>query len=75
MEDIGSVHFRLKNSADNETRLMAADVKLGGSTIFIVLSLADDEWPFMIENESDYAFSFYQAVQLSHVISYISLIQ
>ncbi|KAF7791866.1 hypothetical protein EIP86_002890 [Pleurotus ostreatoroseus] len=60
IEDIGTVHFRLKNPADDQIHLMAADVKLGGSTIFIVISRAEESWPFRIENDSDYSFTFYQ---------------
>lgn len=61
VEDLGSVHFRMKDHEDNQARLMSADVKLGGSTIFIVISDADS-WPFVIENASDYAFTIYQSV-------------
>lgn len=62
VEDIGSVHFRLKNPADDEVHLMAADIRLGGSTIFVIISQAEDAWPFTIENDSDYPFTFYQSV-------------
>ena len=62
VEDIGVVHFRLKHPVDESIHLIAVDVKLGGSTIFVVISRADDAWPFTIENESDYTFSFYQTV-------------
>ncbi|KAJ3551176.1 hypothetical protein NM688_g4862 [Phlebia brevispora] len=60
VEDIGTVNFRLKNSIDNQVYLMAAGVKLGGSTIFIVISRAENSWPFRIENDSDCKFTFYQ---------------
>ena len=62
VEDIGTVHFRVKNPIDGQVHLMTADIKLGGSTIFIVLSRAGDAWPFSIENDSDYNFTFYQTV-------------
>ena len=62
VEDIGIVHFRLKHPVDDSTHLMAVDVKLGGPTIFVVISRADDAWPLTIENESDYSFKFYQTV-------------
>lgn len=56
MEDIGSVHLRLKVPGENETsvRLIRADVQIDGSTIFISFTASDD-WPFVIENQSDYA--------------------
>lgn len=66
VEDIGVVHFRLKHPVDESTHLIAVDVKLGGSTIFVVISRADDAWPFIIENESDYTFTFYQTVSRPH---------
>lgn len=62
MENIGNVHFRLKNPADDQVHLMSVDVKLGGSTIFIVISRAEESWPFRIENDSDFSFTFYQIV-------------
>ena len=45
-------------------RKAQAEVKLGGSTIFVVLSHAEDDWPFAVENDSDHAFTFYQTVNL-----------
>ncbi|KAL4243512.1 VPS13 family protein [Abortiporus biennis] len=61
VEDIGSVHFRLKTPGDNGTTyLMRADVKLGDSTIFIVISKAEEGWPFVLENDTDYNFVFFQ---------------
>ncbi|KAI0094888.1 vacuolar protein sorting-associated protein 13 [Irpex rosettiformis] len=60
VEDIGAVHFHLRNPRSNQTRLLRADIKLGGSTIFIVISNADS-YPFVIENESDFGFTIYQS--------------
>ena len=63
IEDIGSIHFRMKVPGDDNTEhLMRADVKLGGSTVFVVISRASEGWPFVIENDSDYAFTLYQTV-------------
>lgn len=63
VEDIGSVHLRLKRTNDSsEVHLICADVKLAGSTIFIVISRAEESWPYAIENDSDYSFTFYQSV-------------
>jgi vacuolar protein sorting-associated protein 13A/C len=63
IEDIGSVHFRLKNpGADQSTHLIRADLKIEGSTIFIHFSLANESWPFMIENDSDYQVALCQTV-------------
>lgn len=64
VEDIGTVHFRLQESG--VTRLIRTDVGLNESTIFISFSLADDEWPFRIENDSDYEVAYRQAVGPCH---------
>ena len=68
VEDIGSIHFRLKHPTDGKVHLMAADIKLGGSSVFIVLSRAENAWPFTIENDSDYKFTFYQTVSDSSAV-------
>ncbi|KAJ3800717.1 vacuolar protein sorting-associated protein 13 [Lentinula aff. detonsa] len=62
IEDIGFVHLRLKAPGDHsdQIRLIRADVKIDGSTIFVYFSSADDGWPFVIENGSDYTFSLSQ---------------
>ncbi|KAI9512588.1 hypothetical protein F5148DRAFT_973480 [Russula earlei] len=61
IEDIGSVHFRLRRPGDGvRTHLIRADVKMDGATIFVSLNLSDDSWPFLIENDSSYAVSFCQ---------------
>ena len=62
LEDIGTMHFRLTEPTNGDVRLMSADIKLGGPTIFVVISRAQ-EWPFVIENDSDYTFSVYQTVR------------
>ncbi|GLB36151.1 putative vacuolar protein sorting-associated protein [Lyophyllum shimeji] len=59
IEDIGTVHFRLRAPADAAIRLIRADVRVEGSTIFIFFSSSED-WPFAIENESDHVFKFCQ---------------
>lgn len=62
----------MKAAGDDTTdHLMHADVKLGGSTVFVVISRASEGWPFVIENDSDYAFTLYQTVRLvlAHVTS------
>lgn len=58
------MHFRMVGPATGQTYLMSADVKLGGPTIFIVISRAE-EWPFVIENDSDHNFTVYQTVRVS----------
>ncbi|CDO71578.1 hypothetical protein BN946_scf184911.g48 [Trametes cinnabarina] len=64
LEDIGSVHFRLYASENDQRMwLMRADVKIEGPTIFIFLNEATEGWPFTIENESDYPLSFSQTDQ------------
>ncbi|TFY80723.1 hypothetical protein EWM64_g3289 [Hericium alpestre] len=61
IEDIGSVHFRLKRRGDSDlSHLIRADVKMEAAVIFIFLQLADDEWPFVIENDSDYPVHYCQ---------------
>ncbi|RDB28887.1 Vacuolar protein sorting-associated protein 13 [Hypsizygus marmoreus] len=58
MEDIGAVHFRLRIPGD-KIQLIRADVQIDGSTIFISFSVAV-EWPFVIENESEYVVTLCQ---------------
>jgi len=61
IEDIGSVHFRLRRSDDSKSPdLVRADIQIEGSTIFILFALATDEWPFVIENSSDFPVRFCQ---------------
>jgi SHR-binding domain of vacuolar-sorting associated protein 13 len=63
MEDIGSVYFRLRRPGERaRTHLICTDVKMDGATIFISLNLADDRWPFLIENDSSYPVTFCQMV-------------
>ncbi|KDQ63547.1 hypothetical protein JAAARDRAFT_29565 [Jaapia argillacea MUCL 33604] len=61
IEDIGSIHLRLQHPGENNNvQLVRADVQLDGSTIFITFSPADDGWPFVIENVSEYPVSLMQ---------------
>lgn len=61
IEDIGSVHFRLRRPGEGgTTHLIRADIKMDGATIFVSLNLADDGWPFLIENDSSYAVTLCQ---------------
>jgi vacuolar protein sorting-associated protein 13A/C len=60
IEDIGSVHFRLRMPDERGVQLIRADVQISGPTIFITFAVAADGWPFLIENESDYTISFCQ---------------
>ncbi|KAA1471483.1 DUF1162-domain-containing protein [Dentipellis sp. KUC8613] len=54
IEDIGAVYLRMKHpSQTDSSHLIRADVKMDGATIFVFLQLADDNWPFLIENDSD----------------------
>lgn len=63
LEDIGTVHFRLQTpGAPSTIHLLRADVKLGSSTIFVYISPATEGWPFIIENDSDFSFTFWQIV-------------
>jgi vacuolar protein sorting-associated protein 13A/C len=64
VEDIGTVYFRLRTPNPNSpVHLICADVKINGSTIFVSFARADDSWPFVIENNSDYAVALCQAVR------------
>lgn len=61
IEDIGSVHLRLRVPGESSTiRLVRADVKMGGATIFVSYSPAQDGWPFVVENDSDFDFTIAQ---------------
>jgi vacuolar protein sorting-associated protein 13A/C len=63
IEDIGFVHFRLKSPGGSQPHhLVRVDCKIEGSTIFVYLSLADEGWPFTIENESDFQVVLRQVV-------------
>jgi len=62
IEDIGSVHFRMRTRNPVDIRLVRADVKIDGSTIFVAFCQAEEGWPFTIENESDYTISMVQTV-------------
>ncbi len=63
LEDIGSVHFRLHASEGSQSmRLMRADVKIEGPTIFIFIDEATEGWPFTIENDTDHTFTLTQTV-------------
>ncbi|KAG1749982.1 vacuolar protein sorting-associated protein 13 [Suillus paluster] len=58
IEDIGSVHLRVR-LPNNDMDIVQADVKIDGSTIFVILSAAEG-WPFVIENDSDFSVSMMQ---------------
>jgi len=64
IEDLGLVYFRLRRpgSENGETILVQTDIQIDGSTIFIFFSAAGEDWPFGIENESDYIVELWQKV-------------
>lgn len=65
MEDIGSVHVRMRlpgSNTSSEIHLIVADVVIEGATIFVMLSREKGPWPFAIENNSDHEVSFGQTV-------------
>ncbi|KAI0639418.1 vacuolar protein sorting-associated protein 13 [Trametes polyzona] len=65
LEDIGSVHFRLHApEGDQRIKLLRADVKIEGPTIFVFVDEATEGWPFTIENDSDHTFTLSQMDQL-----------
>lgn len=65
VEDIGSTHLRLRAPGDSpeNIHLIRGDIQIDGSTIFITFSTSD-EWPFLIENQSDYALTLCQEVRI-----------
>ncbi|TFK57082.1 DUF1162-domain-containing protein [Heliocybe sulcata] len=70
IEDIGSVHFRLREPGEGgATRLVRADVKIDGATIFVIYSPAEDGWPFLVENDSDFDFAVIQTDATSAGVS------
>jgi vacuolar protein sorting-associated protein 13A/C len=72
MEDIGSVHFRLRHpSKPSEVQLVKADIQVDGPSVFIYLFNAD-QWPFVLENDSDYPLTFSQTVRrMSSVLDFV----
>lgn len=65
IEDIGPVHFRLNNPATNASErihLIVADIVLEGASIFVTLKRERNNWPFIVENNSDYEISIGQIV-------------
>lgn len=46
----------------NDVQLVRADIRIDGPTIFVSFCHAEEGWPFIIENESDYTFSMAQIV-------------
>jgi vacuolar protein sorting-associated protein 13A/C len=64
IEDLGSVYFRFRRprSDNGETILVRTDIQIDGPTIFIYFSAAGEDWPFEIENESDYIVELWQKV-------------
>ncbi|KAJ8084002.1 Vacuolar protein sorting-associated protein 13 [Marasmius tenuissimus] len=62
LADIGSVYLRLQRGAENPSgiTLVRADIQVDGSTVFIQFNPAQDEWPFIVENNSDYPFQLCQ---------------
>lgn len=65
IEDIGAVNLRLRRPGSNtrEFLLVQVDIRIEGSTIFVIISPADKGWPFEIENYSDYIVSISQKDQ------------
>ncbi|KAF8898743.1 hypothetical protein BD779DRAFT_1795358 [Infundibulicybe gibba] len=60
IEDLGSVHFRLRVPENSEPSLIHADVKIEASTIFISFAIGTEGWPFVIENQSDHTITICQ---------------
>jgi len=57
----------MKHPGENSrSQLIRADVRMNSATIFIFLHSADDDWPFIIENESDFTILFCQQVSIYH---------
>lgn len=64
IEDIGSVSLRIGRPGSNDPSfvLVQVDIRIESSTIFVVVSPAENGWPFEIENFSDYVLSVSQTV-------------
>jgi len=64
IEDIGPVSLRIgrPGSNDHDFVLVQVDIRIESSTIFVIISPADNGWPFEIENFSDYILSVSQTV-------------
>ncbi|PPQ64275.1 hypothetical protein CVT24_008413 [Panaeolus cyanescens] len=62
IEDIGTVYFRLNRAAGSQSPfdLVKADIQIEAATIFVFLRPALGQWPFRIENNSDYPLVFCQ---------------
>ncbi|KAL1697196.1 hypothetical protein GGG16DRAFT_107114 [Schizophyllum commune] len=59
--DIGSVYLRLTEPEQSSGgTLIRANVDVSGSTIFVTFDLAEEGYPIIIDNRSDYAFTFRQ---------------
>lgn len=65
MEDIGTVHVRMFEPGSGnrkDTHLVAVDIMIEQSNIFINICPHEGPWPFVIENDSDFEVAFGQAV-------------
>jgi len=64
IEDIGPISLRIgrPSSNDHDFVLVQVDIRIESSTIFVIISPADNGWPFEIENFSDYILSVSQTV-------------
>ncbi|VDB84480.1 unnamed protein product [Peniophora sp. CBMAI 1063] len=61
IEDIGPVYFRLREPGQRGSdHLVCADIKMKDATIFINLKAADNDWPYIVENDSNYPITFQQ---------------
>lgn len=56
----------------SDIRLVRAEVKIDGSTIFVAFCRAEEGYPFTIENDSDYSITMAQAVSYSSLCKFIS---
>ncbi|KLO14457.1 hypothetical protein SCHPADRAFT_996578 [Schizopora paradoxa] len=64
IEDIGTVHVRMSEPGSpdrKDAHLVAVDILIEQSNIFINICPHEGPWPFVIENESDFEVSFGQA--------------
>lgn len=53
----------MTTSKQSETDLARVEVSIVGPTIWIIVKLETETWPFTIENASDYAVEFSQTVR------------
>lgn len=58
------MHLRLPLPSESLPQLIKATIKIDAATIFVYLEPAENDWPFVIENDSDCSLEYGQVVYL-----------